>query len=146
LDGRCQPWYLDLAPSGNLIVTDIMGRVLEVTMDDKILWQKDGLASPCCAKVLPNGNIAVLESGRSGQISIYDKSSNIVDLFWQEDFDHRLRYFDVLSNGNILVFISEDPTGDNSLMREIDPQSGKTVAEIKIKKGSLVQVSGIDRD
>ena len=50
----CQP-----LPSGNVLIADLKGQVLEVTRDKKVVWQFASSAVDCFR--LPNGNTLITE-------------------------------------------------------------------------------------
>jgi len=87
-------------PNGNTLLVDGVGlRVIEVTLDGKIVWETGPLRFPMCAERLPNGNTLVAD--HSGQCVVeVDRAGKTV---WGV---RGLSYpFDAteLPNGNVLV-------------------------------------------
>jgi len=144
LEGKIQPNWIDATPQGTILATDEGGTALEVDMNSDVLWAMPQLARPTCARMLPSGEIAVLESATS-KIRIF-KKPNVLVRSIDAGYGGQ-RSFKVLANGNILII--QHMPGDNvsnPIIREIDPAEGKTVRETKIQSAGYVNISSIDRN
>jgi hypothetical protein len=142
LEGKVQPNWVDVTPQGTLLVTD-SSSVLEVDMDGNIVWQLGGMQGISCARALPGGEVGVIESA-ANKLRIFKKPAvplRIIDLSLGQ------RSFTALSNGNILVI--QHNIGDTTahpIIREINPEDGKTVHETTVESTGFLTINSIDRN
>jgi hypothetical protein len=144
--GNVQATWVDATPEGTILLTDPSG-VRELDLDGNEIWSTQRLnthlINPTCARMLPGGQIAVLEAG-AGKIHIFQKPATLVRSI---DVGTYQGVFKVLSNGNILLVLHN--SGDNlqyPIMKEIDPVQGKTVREVRVQSTGFSRISSLDRN
>jgi len=144
LEGKIQPNWIDVTPQGTLLVTDQSGTAMEVNMNGEVLWAMPDLRGITCARMLPTGEIAVLQPGLS-KIVIFKKPNQLVKSINVGYGGERC--FKVLANGNILI-VQHNPgdTVSSPIIREIDPAESRTVRETKVQGNGYVNIGSVDRN
>jgi len=148
LEGNVQPNWVDVTAQGTILVANDAGNAMEVDMDNKVLWVATGMYGAACARMMPNGQVAVLARGgfasASSSIRIFQKPSVLVKTI---ELGYGQPAFKVLPNGNLLVVIhARGDTSSNPILREIDPTTGKTVRETRIQSAGYQSIDTLDRD
>jgi hypothetical protein len=147
LEGNIQPNWVDVTARGTILVTNEAGNAMEVDMDSKVLWVATGMYGAVCARMMPNGQVAVLTRGgfaSASSIRIFQKPSMLVKTI---DLGYGQAAFKVLPNGNFLVVIhARGDTSSNPVLREINSDTGKTVRETKIQGTGYQSIDILDHD